>query len=116
MWTLCIDAGLSHEESMEMVYNVVACVFAGAICGENASPLADTMILSTMSSKCNHIEHVRTMAPYTFTAGIIACVLGVLPAGFGVPFYITLPISGLAVYAFIRFVGKKADDVPVPVE
>ncbi|NQY67858.1 MAG: Na+/H+ antiporter NhaC family protein [Flavobacteriales bacterium] len=117
MWTLCMDVGLGHAESMDMVYNVVACVFCGAVCGENASPLADTMILSTMSCKCNHIEHVRTMAPYTFTAGLIACLLGVLPAGYGTPFFITLPLGAAAIYAVIRFVGKKVEEVPYsPIE
>ncbi len=50
-------------------------VFSGAIFGDNCSPISDTMILSTVFSGANHIDHVITQIPYSLQSAAIALIL-----------------------------------------
>ncbi|NQY12039.1 MAG: Na+/H+ antiporter NhaC family protein [Flavobacteriales bacterium] len=111
-WELCQQAGMSYDESMNIFYNVVACVLAGAVFGDHCSPIADTTILSSLACSCNHIDHVRTQLPYALTTGVIAIVFGTLPCGFGVSPLIMLPLGVVALYFAIKFFGKDVPDIP----
>ncbi len=44
------------------------------IFGDHASPISDTTIVSSLASASDHIEHVRTQAPYAVLAGTAAIV------------------------------------------
>lgn len=106
-WLLCQDQGLSMEQTLPVFYNVVASVLAGAVMGDHCSPISDTTIMSSLSSGCDHLQHVGTQMPYALTVGGVALLLGVLPTAFGLPswaaFLMALAVLGLVV----RFVGKK---------
>ncbi|MDG1858188.1 MAG: Na+/H+ antiporter NhaC family protein, partial [Emcibacteraceae bacterium] len=67
----------------------VAAIINGATFGDHCSPISDTTIISSLASGCDHLEHVRTQAPYAvFTALLaIACII---PVGYGVPWWICL--------------------------
>src|SRR5699024_74945 len=84
-WVLWPGNGMEGSEHMPILYGTVAAVLGGAVWGDHCSPISDTTILSSMASQCDHVEHVRTQLPYAMFAGVIAIVLGTLPAGFGVP-------------------------------
>ncbi len=52
----------------------IAAVLSGGIFGDHASPISDTTIVSSLASASDHIEHVRTQAPYAVLAGTAAIV------------------------------------------
>lgn len=106
-WMLCINAGMSVDDTMPLFYNVVASVLAGAVMGDHCSPISDTTIMSSLASGCDHLQHVGTQMPYALTVGCVAVFIGVLPTALGLPSWIAF-LMGLAVLAVIvRFVGKK---------
>ncbi|MCP4452742.1 MAG: hypothetical protein GY809_14865 [Planctomycetes bacterium] len=58
-------------------------VLDGAIFGDHCSPISDTTILSSISTQCVLIDHVRTQIPYSlFVAGLALCV-GYVPSAWG---------------------------------
>lgn len=102
---------LSHSINPELGYIIVniSAVLTGAIFGDHCSPISDTTILSSMGAGCDHIEHVKTQMPYAIFTGIIAILFGYIPAGFGVPVYIILPVAIFAIFVGIQVLGKKVD-------
>lgn len=109
-WEISRAAGLSPEDTLPLLYNVVACVLAGSVMGDHCSPISDTTILSSLASSCNHIDHVRTQLPYALTVGGVATLVGTIPGAYGVPFYITLPVGLLLLYGIVEFFGKPVPD------
>ena len=75
------------------VLATVGAVLAGACFGDHISPISDTTILSATASGVEVITHVRTQLPYALTVGAISLCLGYLPAGFGVPPLLLLPLG-----------------------
>jgi Na+/H+ antiporter NhaC len=59
-----------------------------------------------MASQCDHIEHVRTQLPYALLAGGVALLFGALPAGFGVPWWVSLGGSAALLIGIVRWKGK----------
>ncbi len=108
-WAL-LEIGGNPTDDMHIISSSISCVLAGAVWGDHCSPISDTTILSSMASGCDHIEHVRTQLPYAGTVGIVALVLGTVPAGLGLPWWIGM-LTGMAVLlAMIAFLGKPVDD------
>ena len=100
-----LDAGVI--ESIRLA--TLSAVLGGAVFGDHCSPKSDTTIMSSMSCASDHIDHVRTQAPYAMTCGMAAIVLGYIPAGYGVSPWLALPVGIAALFALIWFVGKRAD-------
>ncbi|MDG1438217.1 MAG: Na+/H+ antiporter NhaC family protein [Emcibacteraceae bacterium] len=92
----------------------VAAIINGATFGDHCSPISDTTIISSLASGCDHLEHVRTQAPYaTFTALLaIGCII---PVGYGVPWWLCLIIAISVLILFVKYYGKSADD-PIVLE
>ncbi len=44
---------------------MLGAVLSGGVYGDHASPLSDTSIISSMSSACDHVDHINTQLPYT---------------------------------------------------
>ena len=82
-------------------------VLAGACFGDHSSPISDTTILSSMSTGCDHIDHVRTQIPYALTAAGASCLLGYIPTGFGLSPWISLIIGAMVLAGTVRFIGRK---------
>ena len=106
-WLLCQQQGLAHEAAMPLFYNIVASVMAGAVMGDHCSPISDTTIMSSLSSRCDHLRHVGTQMPYALTVGGIALMLGVLPTALGLPSWLAFLIAFGVLGLVVRFVGKK---------
>ncbi|MEX0900506.1 MAG: Na+/H+ antiporter NhaC family protein [Gammaproteobacteria bacterium] len=92
-----------------VLYASIASVLAGAVWGDHCSPLSDTTILSSMASGCDHIAHVRTQLPYALLVGAAAIVVGLLPVGFGVPWWLSLPVGVVVLVATLRLIGRRVD-------
>ena len=60
---------------------VVSAVLGGGVFGDHCSPISDTTVISSAAAGSDHIEHVRTQAPYALAAAAGAVVLYLL-AGF----------------------------------
>jgi Na+/H+ antiporter NhaC len=60
-------------------------VLDGSIFGDHCSPISDTTIMSSVSSSCDLIQHVRTQLPYSLLVASLAIVCGYIPCARGVP-------------------------------
>ena len=102
---------LAYSINPEMSYVIVAtsAVLTGAIFGDHCSPISDTTILSSMGAGCNHIDHVRTQMPYAIFVAVITIVFGYIPAGFGFPVYVILPIAFVAMFIGIQILVKSVE-------
>lgn len=103
---------LAHSMNPDMSFVIVStsAVLTGAIFGDHCSPISDTTILSSMGAGCNHIAHVNTQMWYALFVAVITIVFGYLPAGFGLQWYIVLPIAIIAVYVGVQIFGKKVEE------
>ena len=106
-WLLCQEQGLSVEATMPLFYNVVASVLAGSVMGDHCSPISDTTIMSSLASRCDHLQHVKTQMPYALTVGGVAMLLGVLPTALGLPSWAAFLMGFVVLWLVVRFVGKK---------
>jgi Na+/H+ antiporter NhaC len=108
--TMGAGIGMAGGEHYPVMLGSIASIMAGAVFGDHASPISDTTVISSMSSGCDHIDHVRTQLPYALVAAGVAIVLGTLPAGFGVSPLILLPVGMLALFVIIRVFGHPVDE------
>lgn len=106
---LAIPLAYSMNPDMSYVIVSTSAVLTGAIFGDHCSPISDTTILSSMGAGCNHITHVNTQMVYALFVAAITILFGYIPAGFGVAWYIVLPIALLAVYIGVQVLGKKVE-------
>ena len=106
---LAIPLAYSINPDMSYVIVATSAVLTGAIFGDHCSPISDTTILSSMGAGCNHIDHVRTQMPYAIFVAVITIVFGYIPAGFGLPVYVVLPIAFVAMFIGIQIFGKSVE-------
>lgn len=107
-WAVMTVAGSADAGGMHILYSSIACVLAGAVWGDHCSPISDTTILSSIASGCNHIEHVRTQLPYALLVGTVGLVVGTIPAGYGLPPWISLVAGVVILVGVMRVFGKHA--------
>jgi Na+/H+ antiporter NhaC len=105
-WAVLQTNGIADAEHMHILYSCIACVLTGAVWADHCSPISDTTVLSSLATGCDHMDHVRTQLPYAFIGGVVAVTLGVLPAGFGLPWYLLLPTCAVVLVVIHRFLGK----------
>lgn len=109
-WVLCQESGMSVDETMHIFYNVTAVVLGGSVLGDHCSPIADTTVLSSLATSCNHIDHVRTQLPYALTVGGVAALVGGVIFVLGLPWYVDYLIGFALLIVLVRLLGRK---VPV---
>jgi Na+/H+ antiporter NhaC len=109
-WSISREAGLDYQSSLSIFQNVVACVLAGSVLGDHCSPISDTTILSSLSSKCDHLSHVRTQMPYALTVGSIAVLAGTLPTAYGLPSWLAFLAGGGILWLIIHKFGKSVEE------
>lgn len=105
-WSICQASGLSHPESMEVIYHVTAVVLAGAVFGDHCSPISDTTILSSLASGCNHIEHVRTQMPYALVTGGVSIVASLVLVNIGLPWYLSYLVGIGMLVGVVKVLGE----------
>ncbi|MFA0414957.1 Na+/H+ antiporter NhaC family protein [Vibrio renipiscarius] len=54
---------------------MIGAAISGAIFGDMTSPISDTGIVTSMATKNDHIDHIRTQFPYAIATGLVATVL-----------------------------------------
>jgi Na+/H+ antiporter NhaC len=58
----------------------IGAVLEGSIFGDHCSPISDTTVMSSIASASDHVDHVRTQAPYALTTMVVAMLCGYFPA------------------------------------
>ncbi|NLX23704.1 MAG: Na+/H+ antiporter NhaC family protein [Phycisphaerae bacterium] len=92
---------------MALIVMSIGAVLEGAIFGDHCSPISDTTILSSISSRCDLIEHVRTQMPYGLTGMIIAVVVGYTPVALGAPPVLCLASGAAVLILVVRVLGQR---------
>ncbi len=98
---------LTEPTTHLILIGVISSVLAGSVWGDHCSPIADTTILSSLASKCNHIEHVRTQLPYAVVVGIVSMVLGDFLTAFGLNPYVAIILIFSALVGILFLFGKR---------
>ena len=107
-WHLTSNANYEYGDAMNVLLNVISCILAGAVMGDHCSPISDTTIMSSTSSGCNHLEHVRTQMPYALTVGGVSLVW-IIFSSMGIPAWILLILAIASLWGIIRIVGKPVE-------
>jgi Na+/H+ antiporter NhaC len=90
----------------------IGAVLEGAIFGDHCSPISDTTVLSSTASHCQHIEHVRTQAPYALVTAAVAISCAYLPVAiWGLNPFLCLAIGMTMLLLIVRYVGKRASEL-----
>ena len=108
-WAVMQASNMATPENYGIIYSTVACVLAGSVWGDHCSPISDTTILSSMASGSDHIDHVRTQLPYALLVGSVGVLIGTIPTGFGLPWWLALPVSAGILLGIHRFFSKPVD-------
>ena len=101
--------GAFDESDGLIFFLTVAAILDGAIFGDHCSPISDTTVLTSISTGCDHITHVKTQLPYAFLTMTFSGLFGYLAVAQKFPiwvFYLLFPIS---VYAVFKTFGR-----PIP--
>jgi len=96
-----------HMGGMPLMIIGVGAVLDGSIFGDHCSPLSDTTIMSSISSGCDLMDHVRTQAPYALIAAAAAMITGYSIAILSIP-WLSYIISSVVFILLFRFAGKKS--------
>ncbi len=97
----------SPLDSQIILHGVISSVLAGSVFGDHCSPISDTTILSSMASKCDHIDHVRTQLPYAVVVAVFCMLIGDIPTAYGFSPYLSIIIITAILGAILFFFGKK---------
>lgn len=102
--------GFAGGENYGILLGSVSSVMAGAVFGDHCSPISDTTVLSSMSSACDLIDHVRTQLPYALVVAVVALLVGEIPAAFD----FIHPVWGLVVgliilYLILKYYGEDPE-------
>ncbi len=108
---LSIQAGLNPETVNLIIIGSVSSVLAGSVFGDHCSPIADTTILSSIASRCNHIAHVNTQLPYAIVVAIVCMLLGDIPTAFGLSPYISIVLIFTALILILKVFGKELPEI-----
>lgn len=112
-YAVTTNAGYNSGDSTLILHGVISSVLAGSVFGDHCSPIADTTILSSMASACDHIDHVRTQLPYAITVGLLCMIIGDIPTAFNFSPYLSIMFIFGVITAILFIFGKRVEDVKV---
>lgn len=84
-----------------------AAILDGAIFGDHCSPISDTTVLSSLSTTCDHVDHVNTQLVYSLAVVAGAATFGYLAYGFQLPYAVFLLGFPTAAVLFLRLFGRN---------
>ena len=109
-------AGAELDVGHPVLLGSIAGVLAGAIFGDHCSPISDTTVLSSQASGCDHIGHVWTQMPYALVVASVSLLFGTLPIGYGVPWWLLVPLQIAVLIALLLLWGRPADSIKTRAE
>jgi Na+/H+ antiporter NhaC len=114
---VALAASLGEQTQLGVIGMVaisIGAVLDGAIFGDHCSPISDTTVLSSVASGSDHLDHVRTQAPYAFVTAALAMTCGYLPSVLFAWWSFPLALAcGLALTAALLVgLGRGLPDAP----
>ncbi len=106
MIPLAAQLGDGTSHAMLILMLCFAAVLDGAIYGDHCSPISDTTIMSSIAAGSDHVDHVRTQAPYATLAMLFAAGLGYIGVAVGLSPWLALPLGIIALGVVLRLFGK----------
>ena len=106
MIPLAAQMGDGTTHAMLVLMLCFAAVLDGAIYGDHCSPISDTTIMSSIAAGSDHVDHVRTQAPYATLAMIIAAGCGYVGVAMGLSPWLALPLGILGIGLVLRVFGR----------
>ncbi|BBB33177.1 Na+/H+ antiporter, NhaC family [Thermotomaculum hydrothermale] len=88
----------------------IAAILSGAVFGDHCSPISDTTIMSSMSSGCNHINHVRTQLPYAITVALISMFFCYGLLFLHLPPFVDISIGIFIIALIFKYIAKPVED------
>jgi Na+/H+ antiporter NhaC len=104
-----LAVAISGGEYSLYVALCLAAILDGSIMGDHCSPISDTTIMSSISTECDLMKHVRTQLPYSLLVGLIALFVCYIPVGFSLPSRYSYFLS-LFLIVGIFFILKKISE------
>ena len=102
------DAGARAFALFLMTVSIGA-VLEGAIFGDHCSPISDTTVMSSIACASDHVDHVRTQAPYALLTMSVALGVGYFPVVFlEISPYVSIALGAAVLLAFLMIKGKRA--------
>ncbi|MTI65975.1 MAG: Na+/H+ antiporter NhaC family protein [Firmicutes bacterium] len=99
-----------------LIIATLSSVLSGSIFGDHCSPISDTTIMSSMASASDHIDHVKTQAPYAITGASLA-ILGYFIVGvLGLSPIVSLLVGIIAIILIVKFFGKSTKENELIIE
>lgn len=92
----------------------LAAVLDGAIFGDHCSPISDTTIISSTSSACPLMRHVRTQLPYSIFVAVLVLALAYIPVSNNVSNGLVFAMVISAVVALLIIIKVKSRTANVP--
>ena len=96
-----------------LFFLTAAAILDGAIFGDHCSPISDTTVLTSISTGCDHIAHVKTQLPYAVVTMALSGLFGYLAVAGNMPlwlFYVLFPLASLGILlVFGRRIPSQAD-------
>lgn len=103
--------GFAGGENYGILLGAISSVMAGAVFGDHCSPISDTTVLSSMSSACDLIDHVRTQLPYALVVAVVAMIVGEIPAALEFIHPAWGLLAGLVIlYLILKFYGEDPEE------
>ena len=103
--------GFAGGENYGILLGAISSVMAGAVFGDHCSPISDTTVLSSMSSACDLIDHVRTQLPYALLVAAVAMIVGEIPAALDFIHPAWGLFAGLIIlYLVLKFYGENPEE------
>ena len=62
--------------------------------------------MSSISSACDHLHHVRTQLPYSLVVALVALIVGYLPASSGLSPVISFALAAILLFIVFRLIGS----------
>ncbi len=88
----------------------IAAILSGAVFGDHCSPISDTTIMSSMSSGCHHINHVRTQLPYAVTVALISMLFCYGLLFLHLPPFVDITIGVIVIALIFKYIAKPVEE------
>lgn len=104
---LSFSMGTYNAEGSILFFLTASAILDGAIFGDHCSPISDTTVLTSISTGCDHIAHVKTQLPYALITMALSGIFGYMAVAGNMPlwlFYVIFPVASVGI---LLTVGKR---------
>lgn len=93
----------------ELMLHIIGSILSGSVFGDHITPISDTTILSSLSTKCDLMHHVKTQMPYAILVALVSIVFGSLLSGYAYPTWAGLLLTIVVALPVSFFLSTKVD-------